>query len=58
MRFHYTADVITGIFAAVTAFTLAQKIAPAVDLFFARLIEDAVGVEVVSDLPTTVRLEA
>jgi membrane-associated phospholipid phosphatase len=39
MRFHYTADVITGIFAAVTAFVLAQKVTPALDRPFQEMIE-------------------
>ena len=39
MRFHYTADVITGIFAAVTAFTLAQKITPSLDRSFQNMVE-------------------
>jgi len=32
MRFHYTADVITGTFASVTAFVLAEKLAPGLDV--------------------------
>jgi hypothetical protein len=38
MRFHYTADVITGIFAAVTAFVLAVKIAPPLDRALRKLV--------------------
>jgi hypothetical protein len=39
MRFHYTADVITGIFAAVTAFVLAEKVTPALDRSLERMTE-------------------
>lgn len=39
MRFHYTADVITGILAAVTAFVLAQKVTPALDRSLERMVE-------------------
>lgn len=34
MRFHYTADVITGIFAAFTAFYISGKVAPHLDKYF------------------------
>jgi hypothetical protein len=37
MRFHYTADAITGIFAAFTAFYFSQRVSPAVDRWFDRL---------------------
>jgi hypothetical protein len=39
MRFHYTADVITGIFASVTAFVLALKVTPPLDRAFQNLVE-------------------
>jgi hypothetical protein len=39
MRFHYTADLITGIFASVTAFVLSQKVAPALDRALERMVE-------------------
>ncbi len=31
MRFHYTADVLTGIFAGITAFFISMKITPSID---------------------------
>ncbi len=43
MRFHYTADVITGIFAAVTAFTLAVQIAPKLDEIFEKAVDRITG---------------
>jgi hypothetical protein len=39
MRFHYTADVITGVFAAVTAFVIAKAISPYLDKSLQSLIE-------------------
>lgn len=43
MRFHYTADVITGIFAAVTAFVAAYMIAPSIDRGFGRFVGKVTG---------------
>ncbi len=45
MRFHYTADVITGIFAAVTAFTLAVKVSPKLDEMFENAVDRVTGYE-------------
>ena len=42
MRFHYTADVITGIFAAATAFQLAVYLSPATDKLLQKFINKIV----------------